>query len=526
MIKDVAVRVNDVALRGATALWRWGGARWFLPAVLVGYLLSAIFFSVVVFIPRLDDTVDGVTQIVRMARVPDEFRHIGNIYYYAHLPLSAGPFITDAPLASLWLGEIERFPSYLYYYVMSFPLRGLEAIGVGYEATIITLRILTSLTGLAALVLGYRILRLVGSSAIVAGWATVALALTGRFVWQSAGVSYDTPSMALFLLFLLAGVHVLQTASARWYLVFIASAALVSITKYTFMPFVVFGAVVLTVFVIVARRRSGDAGFATSWRIGFARARAGILALSVLAAVSLALFAERIVVNYLRFGDAEPDCDVINTAAECTTYFDIYRRNTSVRADYLAQIADGSRGPQQYAPFSYTGTWADIYYQSTFFYRGAGSGYLTWSVDNWVIVLGSLSLVAAIAFALVAARRLLTSPPRVFIAGVSALYIVGVYVFNLRTYLSVDKYYAHSGRYLLPIAVFAIAAALVGMLWAFRRMNRAYRGYVAIAAVLVIVALVLSHNSISSFFAYADKPSWFSDVSRDLMMRVATKLHG
>lgn len=513
-------------MRAATALWRVADRPWFYPVVLIGFAASAVFFSIVVFVPRMDDAVDGITYIVRVARVPDEFRHIGNIYYYASLPLSAGPFISNAPDATLWLGEIERFPSYLYYYVMSFPLRLLQAAGVGYEPTIITLRILTSLSGLASLVLARRILLALGSGTIIAGWTTVALALIGRFVWQSAGVSYDTPSMALFLLFLLAGVRVLQTNSPRWYLVAIASATLVSITKYTFMPFVVIAGIGLTVYLILRVRREGGLGLIAVTRDTFASARASYLALGVLAAVSLSLFVERIVVNYIRYGDAEPDCDVINSAAACYANFDIYRRNVMVAQDYASQVADGSRLPQQYSPFVYTGTWSDIYYQSTFFYRGAGSGYGVTNVENWVVILGSISLVVALIAALAASRALLTSAPRVFVAIISSLYVVGLYAFNLRTYMSVDRYYAHSGRYMLPVVAIAMAAALYGLHRGFRRISPRWQGYVAIGAVILIAALVLSHNSLSSFLTYADRPSWFSDVSRDLMIRVVTKLHG
>ena len=525
MAQSLRDPINNWGLRFATRLWHVAGARWFFPVVLIGFAVSAVFFAVVVFIPHSTGVVDGIPYIAKTSRVPDEFRHIGNIFYYASLPIRSGPFLTGVPDAALWLGEVERFPSYLYYYVLSFPTRIAMAAGLSHDTIVVMLRLLTAISGLASLVLARRILLAAGSGAVIAGWATLALALTGRFVWQSAGVSYDTPSMALFLLFVLAGVQVLRTASPRWYLVLIASASLVSITKYTFMPFVVFAGIALTVWVLVSRHRAGLPGVRQLIAESFARSRVAFLALSVLAFVSFGLFVERIVVNYLRFGDADPDCDVVHSVAACTTNYDIYRRNESVRDTYLAELADGTRLPQQYSPFSYTGTWADLYYQSTFFYRGAGAGMGSWTVANWVTILGSFAIIVALIAVIAVSRSLLTSPTRIFVAGLSALYVAGVYVFNLRTYLSVDRYYAHSGRYLLPIAAFAIAAALYGLYRGAQRIPASWRGIVYLGVIVLLIALVGSHNSIASFISYADKGSWFSDIAGEFMMKIARRLH-
>lgn len=515
-------KLNGRGLAAAVRVWQLAERPWFWPAVLIGFAATAVFFSVVVYIPRELASVDGIPFIARESRVPDEFRHIGNIFYYATLPLSSGPIITNAPDAALWLGEVERFPSYLYYYVMSFPTRALQATGMSHEAVVIVLRLLTATTGLASLVLVRRVLLALGASVAVVGWTAVAVALTGRFVWQSAAVSYDMPSMALFLLFLLAGVRVMQTASARWYLVLVASAFTVSVTKYTYMPFVVVAVVALTVWVAYASRRRAGPSLVASARSAFVSARASTISLSLLVVVTAGLFIERIITNYVRFGDADPDCDLVHTRDVCMANYDIFSRNELARSEYLAQVADGSRAPAHYAPLEYTGTWADIYYQSTFFYRGPGTA---WGVSTVILVLGFIALIVAAAVIVLNARALLRTPTRVFIATMSVLYAAGIYFFNLRTYLSVETYFAHSGRYLLPIEGFAIAATLAGGAVLLRAVPQARRGLVYIGCLAFIAIVALTHNSIVSFLAYAVDPAWYSELARTFMMKVVGFVH-
>ncbi len=513
---------SERIIRAARRLWLLPTHRWFAPAVMILFMATAVFFAIVVYIPPDAGIRDGVHFITRTSRVPDEFRHIGNILFYAERPVTDGPFVTHISNPALWLGDVERFPSYLYYYVMSFPARLFEAMHLTYATTVILLRVLTSLTGLASIVITRRILLAVGASTAIAGWSIAALAFTGRFVWQSAGVTYDIPSMALFLLFLLAIVRFLQTASARMLLAAIAYACLASITKYTFMPFVVAIGVAAILYVAISRRRRHEPGLFVSAGGAWREHRVSLVLLVLAAVASLALFVERIVVNYLRFGAADPDCDKIYARAACLANFDIFRRNTVVAQQYHAALASGAAQAQHYSPFSFTGMWTNIYYQSMFFYRGPGT---SWSVTHWVLVLGFVALVLGLIVTILATKRLWSTPSLIFVAGASVLYAASLYVFNLHTYLSVDRLYAFSGRYMLPVYAFGIAASLYGALWLWRKVPAVPRAVIAILAIVFVAVLVLTHDSILSFLSYATTPSWFSQVGAPLMLRIAGHLH-
>ncbi|MFE2008975.1 hypothetical protein ACFW6U_27295, partial [Pseudomonas guariconensis] len=78
--------------------------------------------------------------------VPDGNRHIGAIYYFAEQPILNGPFFDNMEPRDLWMGDLERFPSYLYYYLVSFPVRAAMGLNVSDAMIVLLIRLL----GLAA----------------------------------------------------------------------------------------------------------------------------------------------------------------------------------------------------------------------------------------------------------------------------------------------------------------------------------------------------------------------------------------
>src|SRR5690606_34093786 len=113
--------------------------------------------------------------------VPDGNRHIATMYYFAERPLLDGPFIDDMRDRDLWMGDLERFPSYLYQYVMSFPVRALMAVGASDGLIVVTIRLLSLLFGLIALVVFRKIAVEVGAGKSVANVAALSLTATGVF---------------------------------------------------------------------------------------------------------------------------------------------------------------------------------------------------------------------------------------------------------------------------------------------------------------------------------------------------------
>lgn len=110
----------------------------------------------------------------------------------------------------------------------------------------------------------------------------------------------------------------------------------------------------------------------------------------------------------------------------------------------------------------------------------------------------------------------------------SVFYVAGVFLFNAETYVRLDQYYAHSGRYLLPVLVPAAAAALTAARWIWRAAPGWSQGGLATVALVLVVAFGLTHSSVVSFLSYVDGPAWFSETARPFAVPVLELLgrHG
>lgn len=172
------------------------------------------------------------------------------------------------------------------------------------------------------------------------------------------------------------------------------------------------------------------------------------------------------------------------------------------------------REPQRLDLVSYTPEWLSRHYGSTFFYRGRDS---EWQLPWPVAALGGTALTAATLLSLRWARRLLRTPGAALVGATTILYVASVYVFNLRSFLRLDRYYAHSGRYLLPVLGVAVAAALTAGLWSWRRLPLAWRAPVAAGVVALLVGIALTHNPWAAFIPYVDRSTWFTEDARPAM---------
>ena len=83
--------------------------------------------------------------------VPDGNRHIAAIYYFAEQPLLHGPIIRDMDSNAMWIGDLERFPSYLYYYLLSFPVRIAMMMGAPDAVNVLLIRLIGIVFGVIVL---------------------------------------------------------------------------------------------------------------------------------------------------------------------------------------------------------------------------------------------------------------------------------------------------------------------------------------------------------------------------------------
>jgi hypothetical protein len=491
---------------------------WTYRAALVAFVLMGVFFAVILHYP----IVDGQGHVPYGGTIaPDEHRHIANILYYAGLPLSNGPVLHHIEPSDLAMGEMLRFPSYFYYYVMSFPVKPFINLGLPYSWIVIALRLANVLFGLLGLVVLRRLLRTMGFSAAVSVLSVVVLVFTGRYVWQSAAVSYDAPSMTVFLCCLLYCARFIR--EPRWGTLgaMVVTAGWTVLLKYTFLPFA--GVAVLAA-VAFAVQRDGWAALGSPLRASgeaIRRRTVRTIAWFLGFAVVAALLVERLGVNLLVYRQFNPDCSRLHTHLQCMT-FAIYARNYDATRTHELAASNGTALPPPDL-LEFTGRWMTTYFQSVFFYRDRTT---LWSVHPVVAALGSLVVIAAVLLVLVSFRRFFGS--RMFAWGtiVTAAYIGATFVFNFRTLLQLDDEYAFSGRYVLPVVPILYALLITAVVQLWRRLPEWIRAGAVVPALVVVAVLVLVFSAPTAFFEYARSPNWYTDTALDLLPRWLTGYTG
>ncbi|PYY50068.1 hypothetical protein [Curtobacterium sp. MCBD17_023] len=489
---------------------------WTLRVTLIVFVVVGAFLSVAVHMP----VVDGVGHVPYAGTIaPDEGRHIANILFYAGRSWTAGPIITDAAPHLLTMGEIERFPSYVYYYVMSFPVKPLIDLGAPYTVIVVMLRAVNVVIGALGLVVIHRLFRVMGFSASIGALAVIVVALTGRYEWQSAGVTYDTPANTLFFLCLYWCARMIRSSDRHWgHLVRAVTFGIAAIiVKYTFVPFVI---VALVVAVVLVMQRDGLQAYAHPVRrLGAAfRLRPVVSSLwALFLAVTAAIMIERTGGNLLRYGQFNPACVKVHTHQQCLS-FDIYRRNYMAERAHDVAILHGTP-PDQFDLFRFIGDWVSSYFQTMFFYRGRDT---EWQVVTGVQVVGGVVLIIAVVAMLLTMRTLLRTRAFVWGTVVTSTYLVAMFFFNLRTFLRLDNQYAFAGRYILPVYPLLVAFAIVSVIALWRTLPPGWRRALALPAVVIAVVVAATYAGPFAFAAYAHDPSWYTPLAQRVLPHFLT----
>lgn len=485
------------------------------------FILQSLVFAVIVEPSYIETRSDGY-ETRTGGVVPDGNRHIAAVTYYAEQPLSAGPFIHDMSANELWLGDLERFPSYLYYYLLSFPMRVAIGLGLSDAMMVLMIRLIGTVVGVIGLWVVYKIARELRTSQQIAHLSVLATALTGVYAWLAPAENYDMLALLLWLGFVLMSLRLFTRQHAKYLVPMAILFSLGSITKYTYIPFMtIAGGAALALYIYGLRNTGGLRG-------GFEQLKLWITSqkwwkttlVSLLLVVSAGLFTERIIGNLLVYQSFSPSCAVVHSKENCGN-FAIYDRNVTRKAAYEAEIARGETERVIYNPLTYTPFWIDRYYASIFGYVGH-----IWIYNFWPgMYIGAIAASLLVALLLVVAKlrriRLLQSTGERWLAGVIAMLVIAQYTINARTFVNYggELYaYAHQGRYLLS----AICIGYILLLLVITRSLRAlapsrHYSWLLPLSVLVLVAAAVTNMALVTFFVHATGSDWYSTFAENLL---------
>lgn len=497
------------------ALSSEGAFRW----ILAGFFVQALFS---VFFISGSTPMDGVggryVERNENGVVPDGHRHIGAIYYYAERPLLAGPTITDMPEEDLWMGDLERFPSYLYYYVLSFPVKVAMALNFPDTQTVWLIRLIGVGLGMAALIVFRRIVSMITPSIVVQNLSVLAVGLTGSFVWLSAAENYDVPALLLWFAFMYAALSLFTKNHAKYLYWMVLWFFLLSITKYTYIPFAGLAGLV-SIVLYIRNIASGNLRKATisglndirSWVLSSSRWLVGLGVISLV--IAGGLFGERIVGNLVTFQSFNPSCTRLHSLEGCME-FGVFARNYR----QLQAIESGTATSIEYSPTEYIGLWMKRYYDSMYVYMG----HIYIFRYSVLLELSALAAITLGIYAFIVAKRkkvqLLQTQQEWFLLGVVVVLVLSQFLFNVNTMLKFDgQLYAHQGRYLLSAVGFAYILYFILIQRSTAAMSsRQAKAFIA-AGIVVAIYAIATTSAVPSYFIHAVHNEWYSPLAQQIL---------
>lgn len=387
----------------------------------------------------------GKIAFVRQFPLPyDEYFHVGLIRLYTH---HLNPFLGSQPAGGDAYGAVARDPSYLYHYLMSFPMRLFQAAGLNDFGQVIALRSLNIALGLSTLYFMYKLGRRLGLSVWAARLVTLALAVTPVFYDVAAQVNYDNLLVLISVLTVLATLRLreaiqvgkLPFGQLAYFVVLLIVGTLV---KYSFLPIAL--TVVLYLGWQIVRNLRVRAMPATL-KAGFTGMAAGKRLLIIsLVVVTGAAWVQRYGVNLAVYHTPHPQCHIVLSVQECSAYGP-WARNYQLHET----IAQRPFAGLHFAHF--TLTWSKMMLTEPFsiVYNTPAAGGLY--AMNLPLLAGAGVLLAGAGLVIVLRFRRCM---RGWIPGLlvfSGVYCAFLWAQNYSDFNNLHEIIAVQGRYLLPV---------------------------------------------------------------------------
>jgi hypothetical protein len=460
----------------------------FLPAVFVFFALQAVFYA----------------WYIGYGIPSDETYHFGAAQYYASQPITTGPFTHNQDPSTIpTIRAIDRDPSYLFHYVLSLPLRLMQAMNLNIHNQVLGLRLINIILAILALYVLKKCLDEISNDRIIKNITLFLLTMTGMTVWLAGSINYDNLANLLFLLFVWISIKIIKkpSANALEKIFALTLAMAVTLTKYTFAPVVCAGLLVTAIIL---------------WKVGYRpvifwnqvkklfRTRQVLATISVVLLLFFSgLMVERIGINLLRYHALAPKCIKFFTTEQCRTN-NVYNRNFRQSRAYTQ--ADKNELINKFDPFGFTGQWLYTMYNTLYFQLGDRRFESTPMTRIFAYLL-AISLVAS---ALLSRQRKKIGRSTGFVLFISGFYLAILFLYNMDTYFSFGQQFGFQGRYLLPVLGFVYFFAITMVLNTYR--NRKSSGQKAFAVSwLIVLFLFFATHFPPYLLSRGTDPSWRQD---------------
>lgn len=411
------------------------------------------------------------------------------------------PFISSQD--SYWdiLGETTRYPSYLFHYLMSWPLRVIQLFTESSRVQIVTLRVISIAFFVAGLFLYRRLLLKIGASSAATNIILLFVTLTPNITLLAGTFNYDN------LIFMLSGIVLLSAIrfidSSKVEIVPLASIAIISLVaslvKFTFLIFFIPVLAYISIAVLKKYKRKSFSLLKKSFE-ELPRVSKFLVIFGLL--ISMGLVFERHGLNLIVHKDPKPSCQSIIDVERCTGNF-VANRNIE-----LLENKPDTFKPS--TPLWYEGVWLDsIVFTLLKIVQSKPAPLIMGTLYVFALPLGIIAI-------LLYARDIMKNQTHRMLLVTILIYSLTVMTYNYLLYVRYAQPIAMNGRYLLPIMpLFLFFVYLATRQWLSK-----YRSY-AFAALLVILLCFTQGGGLGMHLIHTGTGAYWQN---DKVVKINTKV--
>lgn len=462
----------------------------------VSFLASKMFFSIVWLVATMQAI--WIAIVSRYPMAFDEAHHYELIKLHA---LSWNPLILEQPPGPALYGALVRDPSYVYYYVLSFPYRMLGSLGLQDQSIILILRFFSIAMFAVGLIL-FRHLLLKTKASVAAVHTTLLFFILIPTVPLLAGqLNYDNLQFPLIALAMILMLNFRERLLNRKFSTTLLISTLVvciigTLNKFTFLPIITAVTLYLlyiTIRFYFSRKNIVIHSLKKDWN-HMSTVHKSLL--GIVFGVTTGLFVWSYGVNIALYKNPVPPCHFVLGKEQCAASW------TWARND---QAAANNKGVDK-NPITFSAGWLGNMHYRLFFTINGASGpkrYENHTALGVTITAATLVIVGALLLIRFGRQILKSDYAFIAILFVSLFYFASVWGRNYNDYLHLGQPLAINGRYLLPLLppiILLLIAAYQRLL--FRRPN------FKLTLLFISFVLFLSGGGITGYIYYSDA-DWY-----------------
>lgn len=466
------------------------GSNWFFFCIIGFFLIQTIWIALSAIYPMLFD----------------EEYHLGIIDIYSRQLL---PFIQTQPPEASFHGDITRYGSYMFHYLMSFPYRLIELFSSDLQVTIITLRLICISFVVAGLFVFRAFLLRTGLTKTMTHLSIAVFTMIPIVPFAMSQINYDSLAFLFVATIFYISIRAVETTKQQslWLILLLATSSVACLVKFTILP-IAFSSVLFVLIVLWRKYRSK---LPTELLIQTKNIPKITIVFSLLFLLfGIGLFIERYGTNIVQYHTIEPKCDRIHSDESCIQYT-VWRRDTTWRQENL----ESGKRRNNPAEYTYKSWVPDVYTDFTgvaaFTYDDDNQALqirylptaIKWSPGTPIMRIASwFVLVLAIIALVFSWKKLPNRKLRYLTMGTLGVFVVSMWVRNYTDYMYIGTVTATQGRYFIPILIPIFA--VVGLAFRYYLRQAKYQALF----LLLCLGVFLQGGGAMNYILYSS-PQWY-----------------